>query len=165
MHRSLGVHLSFVRSVTMDSWSAAQMKMMQLGGNKALIDFFKKHGVNDLSIPEKYDTPAAELYRERCVEGASCSVCVEGGGGGESVCQECGRPPAHCVCVVCVHATACGHSGTASRPPRRCRRRLGPALGSPPLRRRPAVSLRTNANSGFAAKRKTASNPSLGKAA
>ena len=46
--------------------------LSQLGGNAALINFFKEHGVNDLSIKEKYNTPAAELYRERCVFAAVC---------------------------------------------------------------------------------------------
>ncbi|CAM9630977.1 unnamed protein product, partial [Heterosigma akashiwo] len=32
-HRGLGVHLSFVRSVTMDSWTDKQIDMMRAGGN------------------------------------------------------------------------------------------------------------------------------------
>ena len=32
-HRSLGVHVSFVRSVSMDSWSEKQIKQMRMGGN------------------------------------------------------------------------------------------------------------------------------------
>ena len=32
LHRGLGVHLSFVRSVSMDSWSDKQIKMMQVWG-------------------------------------------------------------------------------------------------------------------------------------
>jgi ADP-ribosylation factor GTPase-activating protein 1 len=30
-HRSLGVHISFVRSITMDSWTEKQIKLMQVG--------------------------------------------------------------------------------------------------------------------------------------
>jgi len=30
-HRGLGVHVSFVRSVRMDSWSPKQLKMMEVG--------------------------------------------------------------------------------------------------------------------------------------
>ena len=31
-HRSLGVHISFVRSITMDSWTDKQIKLMEVGG-------------------------------------------------------------------------------------------------------------------------------------
>merc|ERR1719247_3324492 len=36
VHRSLGVHVSFVRSITMDSWKPLQLKLMDLGGNQKL---------------------------------------------------------------------------------------------------------------------------------
>jgi ADP-ribosylation factor GTPase-activating protein 1 len=32
-HRGLGVHISFVRSVSMDSWKDREVKAMRLGGN------------------------------------------------------------------------------------------------------------------------------------
>jgi ADP-ribosylation factor GTPase-activating protein 1 len=65
-HRHLGVHVSFVRSVTMDSWTDKQIQSMRVGGNAKLIEWFQRKGVNPrASISEKYYTPAAELYRLR----------------------------------------------------------------------------------------------------
>ncbi|CAM9251142.1 unnamed protein product, partial [Pylaiella littoralis] len=65
-HRGLGVHISFVRSITMDSWSDKQIKMMRAGGNQKLISWFESHGVtSDQRIAKKYHSPAAELFRER----------------------------------------------------------------------------------------------------
>lgn len=65
-HRGLGVHISFVRSVNMDSWSPDQLKKMQLGGNKKMNDFFKEYGVKkETDIVTKYNSRAAEYYREK----------------------------------------------------------------------------------------------------
>eukprot|EP00752_Nemacystus_decipiens_P005143 g4667.t1 len=65
-HRGLGVHISFVRSITMDSWSEKQIKMMRAGGNQKLIDWFESHDItSDQRIATKYHSPAAELFRER----------------------------------------------------------------------------------------------------
>ncbi|CAM9784401.1 unnamed protein product [Ectocarpus fasciculatus] len=65
-HRGLGVHISFVRSITMDSWSDKQINMMRAGGNQKLIDWFQSHGVtSDQRIAKKYHSPAAELFRDR----------------------------------------------------------------------------------------------------
>lgn len=42
-HRGLGVHLSFVRSVTLDSWNFDQLSLMMAGGRiKALPSSIKK---------------------------------------------------------------------------------------------------------------------------
>mmetsp|Transcript_20452 Transcript_20452/g.62258 ORF Transcript_20452/g.62258 Transcript_20452/m.62258 type:complete len:380 (-) Transcript_20452:117-1256(-) len=67
-HRSLGVHISFVRSVTMDSWTDKQLASMRNGGNQKYQDFLAAQGVRNaqsLSIPEKYNLSEAELYREQ----------------------------------------------------------------------------------------------------
>jgi len=43
VHRGLGVHISFVRSVTMDSWNEKQLKKMECGGNSNFLKFASEH--------------------------------------------------------------------------------------------------------------------------
>ena len=65
-HRGLGVHISFVRSVTMDSWSEIQLKKMQVGGNQALNSFLAQYGIaKETDIVAKYNSKAAAAYRDR----------------------------------------------------------------------------------------------------
>ncbi|KAJ8448466.1 hypothetical protein Cgig2_022094 [Carnegiea gigantea] len=65
VHRSLGVHISFVRSTNLDSWSPEQLKTMCFGGNNRAHNFFKQHGWTDGGkIEAKYTSRAAELYRQ-----------------------------------------------------------------------------------------------------
>lgn len=92
-HRGLGVHISFVRSVTMDSWSEIQLKKMETGGNERLNAFLAQYGVpKETDIVTKYNTRAAGIYRERIqalAEGRAWrdppvekEVLSAGGGGG-----------------------------------------------------------------------------------
>ncbi|KAL6906335.1 hypothetical protein ACP4OV_003936 [Aristida adscensionis] len=65
VHRSLGVHVSFVRSTNLDSWTQDQLKMMVYGGNNRAQAFFKQHGWTDGGkIEAKYTSRAADLYRQ-----------------------------------------------------------------------------------------------------
>lgn len=65
-HRGLGVHISFVRSVTMDAWNPDQLKKMQAGGNGKLNAFFQQHGVDKaVDIKVKYNNRVAEVYRDK----------------------------------------------------------------------------------------------------
>ncbi|KAI8872359.1 ArfGap-domain-containing protein [Ramicandelaber brevisporus] len=66
-HRALGVHLSFVRSVTMDRWTAEQVKRMQIGGNKNALAFFRTQPDyrDDMGIDEKYKSQFADLWRKK----------------------------------------------------------------------------------------------------
>lgn len=47
-HRSMGVHLTFVRSVDLDEWTQRQIDAMRLGGNGNARAFFRKHGFTEL---------------------------------------------------------------------------------------------------------------------
>jgi len=65
-HRSLGVHISFVRSVTMDSWSEIQLKKMEVGGNDKLNSFLFQYDIHkETNIVVKYNSNAASIYRDR----------------------------------------------------------------------------------------------------
>eukprot|EP00002_Diphylleia_rotans_P014611 TRINITY_DN2846_c0_g1_i1.p1 TRINITY_DN2846_c0_g1~~TRINITY_DN2846_c0_g1_i1.p1 ORF type:complete len:474 (-),score=133.02 TRINITY_DN2846_c0_g1_i1:321-1742(-) len=66
VHRSMGVHKTFVRSTNLDIWYRHQLSRMLAGGNAKAADFFRRHGANDFSkVDAKYNTRAAEMYREQ----------------------------------------------------------------------------------------------------
>eukprot|EP01036_Dinobryon_divergens_P022130 gene22130-30366_t len=67
-HRSLGVHVSFVRSIRMDSWSRQQVEMMRQGGNQQIRRFFQKIEIENSPILTLYCTKGASHYRERLRE-------------------------------------------------------------------------------------------------
>ncbi|XP_053974276.1 ADP-ribosylation factor GTPase-activating protein 1-like isoform X1 [Hylaeus volcanicus] len=66
-HRGLGVHLSFVRSISMDKWKDLELEKMKVGGNKNAREFFESQPDWDdsMSISQKYNTKAAALYRDK----------------------------------------------------------------------------------------------------
>eukprot|EP01084_Bolivina_argentea_P009440 17619_1 len=46
VHRRLGVHISFVRSTTLDGWTISQLKRIFCSGNGRATEHFAKHGIN-----------------------------------------------------------------------------------------------------------------------
>ena len=64
--RGLGTHISFVRSVKMDSWTGKQVDAMKKGGNLNMNQYLEENGIAKLTpIREKYDNEAAKLYKLR----------------------------------------------------------------------------------------------------
>jgi len=69
-HRGLGVHLSFVRSTSMDRWTSRQLRLMQVGGNEKFLSFLE--GYPQLSgaiqtqeaCTARYSSRAAQFYRD-----------------------------------------------------------------------------------------------------
>ncbi|KAH7031076.1 uncharacterized protein B0I36DRAFT_323148 [Microdochium trichocladiopsis] len=73
VHRGLGVHISFVRSVTMDAFKQSEIERMRLGGNEGWRAFFEAHedtkmrglSWDDATIAERYSGEVGEEWKER----------------------------------------------------------------------------------------------------
>jgi hypothetical protein len=63
IHRGFGVQISFVRSLLMDKLTPKQLKMLRMGGNKRLFEFFEKYDLIYDTIQRRYHTKAAQYYR------------------------------------------------------------------------------------------------------
>ncbi|CUA69380.1 putative ADP-ribosylation factor GTPase-activating protein AGD6 [Rhizoctonia solani] len=71
IHRGFGVHISFVRSCTMDTWSADQLNRMHIGGNGPFKTFLKEYEPKEtggyregMPLHDKYHCWATTQYRE-----------------------------------------------------------------------------------------------------
>ncbi|KPP72090.1 ADP-ribosylation factor GTPase-activating protein 1-like [Scleropages formosus] len=66
-HRGLGVHLSFVRSVTMDKWKDIELEKMKAGGNgkfRLFLELQEDYDPN-WTLQDKYNSRAAALFRDK----------------------------------------------------------------------------------------------------
>lgn len=63
-HRSFGVNVSYIRSITIDTWNEAQIRHMKVGGNKRLSDLLAVYEVPKNILPEiLYTTKLLEYHR------------------------------------------------------------------------------------------------------
>lgn len=70
-HRSLGVHLSFVKSTQLDTnWTWLQLRAMQLGGNANAAAYFEQQNCTTKVAQQKYSSKTAQTYREKLHQAA-----------------------------------------------------------------------------------------------
>ncbi|QKX60984.1 uncharacterized protein TRUGW13939_08130 [Talaromyces rugulosus] len=85
-HRGLGVHISFVRSITMDAFKNAEIQRMDKGGNDTWKKFYDEHAIvvsegrtfEDSTIKERYDSEVGEEYKDRLAANAEGKEYVPG---------------------------------------------------------------------------------------
>ncbi|KAM4566113.1 arf-GAP with coiled-coil, ANK repeat and PH domain-containing protein 2 isoform 1-T3 [Odontesthes bonariensis] len=71
IHRSLGVHVSKVRSLTLDSWEAEQLKLLCVLGNDAMNGIYEARRSEEGRLKPRADSPRAEKeawIKEKYVE-------------------------------------------------------------------------------------------------
>ena len=143
IHRSLGVHISRVRSTQLDKWTEAQVDFMERMGNERANGFWEKNlppnvkpTKSDLRTVEKYIRQKYEkrMYCDKETDGPVPLSAEAAGGGGDVVAaappqQQLQQPQASlCLSVSEVQRTqkprACGH-GVARCSARRSRGLVG----------------------------------------
>ncbi|XP_029863670.1 ADP-ribosylation factor GTPase-activating protein 1 isoform X10 [Aquila chrysaetos chrysaetos] len=110
-HRGLGVHLSFVRSVTMDKWKDIELEKMKAGGNSKFREFLESQDDYDpcWSMQEKYNSKAAALFRDQVAtvaEGKEWSI--------ETSPARNWTPPQPKMSLSSTHRSSAGQSQTAT---------------------------------------------------
>lgn len=69
VHRNMGVHITFVKSSTLDKWTINNLRRFKLGGNHKARDFFLKNNGKQLlntaniDAKTKYTSPVAKKYK------------------------------------------------------------------------------------------------------
>jgi ADP-ribosylation factor GTPase-activating protein 2/3 len=82
IHRSLGVHITAVKSANMDKWTPEELDVFRAsGGNQRARVFFSQHGWSGSErgeIAQKYTSRAAAMYKQLIAREAAASKSVLG---------------------------------------------------------------------------------------
>ncbi|XP_070826476.1 arf-GAP with coiled-coil, ANK repeat and PH domain-containing protein 2 [Chaetodon trifascialis] len=82
IHRSLGVHLSKVRSLTLDSWEAEQLKLLCVLGNNVMNRIYEARCSEEGRVKPRADSQRAEKeawIRQKYVEKRFVQICGSDG--------------------------------------------------------------------------------------
>ena len=62
-HRLLGLHLSQIKSITMDKWTEKEIEKIQHGGNKSFKDFIESHSAYNpqWTFEERYQSQVRNI--------------------------------------------------------------------------------------------------------
>lgn len=65
-HRSFGLSISFIKSVSLDKWNDSQVKMMAVGGNKKLSELLAAYEI-EVSTDKQtlYQSKLLDYYRKQ----------------------------------------------------------------------------------------------------
>ena len=65
-HRGYGVNISFIRSMTLDSWNDNQINLMKIGGNKNLRELLEVYNIDKNKIDKNilYNSKIMDFYRK-----------------------------------------------------------------------------------------------------
>ena len=66
-HRGYGVNLSYIRSITIDTWNETQLNFMKLGGNRRLEEL-----LNLFEVPRS--TPSQVLFSSKLLDFFNCEI-------------------------------------------------------------------------------------------
>ena len=64
--QNIGTDKHYIKTIFGDAWDQYQIKIIQIGGNKRLWDFFKQYnGLEQKLIQSKYDSAPAKYYKKK----------------------------------------------------------------------------------------------------
>ena len=66
LHRGYGVNISYIRSITLDTWNENQINLMKFGGNKNLRELLELYNIDKNKVDKNilYNSKIMDFYRK-----------------------------------------------------------------------------------------------------